>query len=67
MEFPDVFGAMIQICIVAFIAGMQILLLVFKLFGVLTLSWGWVFSVIPISIIVIIFLRGLNSIFWFWE
>ncbi|GEM_PF-3582153 len=65
--FPDVFGAMILICVVAFIAGTQILLLVFKMFGVLTISWGCVFAVIPISIIVIIFLLGLNSVFGFWE
>ena len=43
----------------------QILLVVLKLFGSLTLSWLWVFSVFPIVFGVLVILVGLDVIFGF--
>jgi len=43
----------------------QILLIVLKLFGSLTLSWLWVFSVFPIVFGVLVILVGLDGIFGF--
>ena len=43
----------------------QILLVVLKLFGSLTLSWLWVFSVFPIAFLIFVLLVGLGVIFGF--
>jgi hypothetical protein len=45
----------------------QILLVVLKLFGSLTLSWLWVFSVFPIAFLIFVILVGLDEIFGFFK
>lgn len=45
----------------------QILLVALKLFGSLTLSWLWVFSVFPIAFLIFVILVGLDEIFGFFK
>ena len=45
----------------------QILLVALKLFGSLTFSWLWVFSVFPIAFLIFVILVGLDEIFGFFK
>ena len=52
-----VMGGLLAVVIV------QVLLIGLKLFGVLTLSWWWVLSVIPICFVLLVIGTGLVGIF----
>ena len=59
IEAIFVFFSLITVLII------QILLVVLKLFGSLTLSWLWVFSIFPIAFLIFVILVGLGVIFGF--
>ena len=62
-NFPNLIDVMFAMCVLLAVVIVQVLLIGLKLFGVLALSWWWVFSVIPICFVLLVIGTGLVGIF----
>lgn len=62
-NFPNLIDVMFVMGGILAVVIVQVLLIGLKLFGVLILSWWWVFSVIPISFVLLVIGTGLVGIF----
>ena len=63
MDFSNLIDVMFVMGGLLAVVIVQVLLIGLKLFGVLTLSWWWVLSVIPISFVLLVIGTGLVGIF----
>ena len=63
MDFPNLIDVMFAMGGLLAVVIVQVLLIGLKLFGVLALSWWWVFSVMPISVMLLVIVKGLVGIF----
>lgn len=63
MDFPNLIDVMFVLGGLLAVVIVQVLLIGLKLFGVLTLSWWWVLSVIPICFVLLVIGTGLVGIF----
>ena len=63
MDFPNLIDVMFVLGGLLAVVIVQVLLIGLKLFGVLLLSWWWVFSVIPICFVLLVIGTGLAGIF----
>jgi len=62
-NFPNLIDVMFVMGGLLAVVIVQVLLIGLKLFGVLILSWWWVFSVIPICFVLLVIGTGIAGIF----
>ena len=62
-DFPNLIDVMFVMGGLLAVVIVQVLLIGLKLFGVLILSWWWVFSVIPICFVLLVIGTGIAVIF----